>query len=135
MPSPTRMLALAAASLMVLAGCQSSGPMASATAQSVGVGEPGSASARVHAELDAEARALGTAQGVAAMAASVDKTGAASIPLLIGVNASNAAYQARSEARVKAAEEEDMQATYRKYGMNPDGTPSGRPGPGSAPSQ
>ncbi|MBQ0824232.1 hypothetical protein KBI52_28960 [Microvirga sp. HBU67558] len=132
MPPPTRKLALAAASLMVLAGCQSSGPMASATSPGVSVGEPGSASARVHAELDAEARALGNAQGVAAMAASMDKTGAASIPLLIGVNASNAAYQARSEARVKAAEEEDMQATYRKYGMNPDGTPSGRPGPGSA---
>ncbi|WP_262268590.1 hypothetical protein [Microvirga yunnanensis] len=123
MPSATGKLILAAASLMVLAGCQSSGPTASA--RSVSVDEPGSASARVHAELEAEARALGTAQGVAALAASVDKTGAASIPLLIGVNASNAAYQARSEARVKAAEDEDMQATYRRYGMNPDGTPSG----------
>ncbi|WP_262298362.1 hypothetical protein [Microvirga sesbaniae] len=132
MPSATGQLILAAASLMVLAGCQSSGPTAAATARGVSVDEPGSASARVHAELEAEARALGTAQGVAALAASVDKTGAASIPLLIGVNASNAAYQARSEARVKAAEDEDMQATYRRYGMNPDGTPSGRPGPGSA---
>ncbi|HEV2565605.1 MAG TPA: hypothetical protein VGU19_11020 [Microvirga sp.] len=94
--------------------------------------EPGSASARVHAELEAEARALGTAQGVAAMAASMDKTGVSSIPLIVGVNVSNEAYRAKSHARMKAAEEEDLQATYRKYGMNPDGTPSGKPGPGSA---
>jgi len=67
------------------------------------------------------------------MAASMDKTGAASIPLLIGVNVSNEAFRAKSDARMKAADEEDLQATYRKYGMNPDGTPSGRPGPGSAP--
>jgi len=102
-------------------------------AQGAGIDEPGSAAARVHAELEAEARALGTAQGAAAMAASMDKTGAASIPLLIGVNVSNEAFRAKSHARMKAADEEDTQATYRKYGMNPDGTPSGRPGPGSAP--
>lgn len=134
MLSAPRKPALAVAFLVALAGCQSAGPMASTNpGQGMGHDEPGSASARVHAEMEAEARALGTAQGVAAMAASMDKTGAASIPLLIGVNVSNQAYQAKSEARVKAADEEDLQATYRKYGMNPDGTPSGRPGPGSVP--
>jgi hypothetical protein len=66
------------------------------------------------------------------MAASMDKTGAASIPLLVGVNVSNQAFSAKSHARMKAAQKEDLQATYRKYGMNPDGTPSGKPGPGSA---
>jgi hypothetical protein len=66
------------------------------------------------------------------MAASMDKTGLSSIPLLVGVNVSNEAFSAKSHARMKAAEEVDLQATYRKYGMNPDGTPSGKPGPGSA---
>jgi hypothetical protein len=125
---------IAVASLMALVGCQSTaGSMTTAAPHTAGIDESGSASARADAELEAEARALGTAQGVAAMAASVDKTGLSSIPLIVGVNASNAAYQARSDARMKAAEEEDLQATYRKYGMKPDGTPSGRPGPGSGP--
>ncbi len=133
MPSAPRMSALAVALLVTLAGCQSTGPMSTATpSQRASGDEPGSASARVHAELEAEARALGTAQGVAAMAASMDKTGVSSIPLIVGVNVSNEAYRAKSHARMKAAEEEDLQATYRKYGMNPDGTPSGKPGPGSA---
>ncbi|MBO1904616.1 hypothetical protein J4G37_06785 [Microvirga sp. 3-52] len=134
MPScAARKSAIAVAFLMALAGCQSAGPMATAASpQSAGIGEPGSASARVHAELEADARALGTVQGAGAMAASMDKTGLSSIPLLVGVNVSNEAFRAKSHARMKAAEEEDLQATYRKYGMNPDGTPSGKPGPGSA---
>ena len=133
MPSATKMTTIAVASVMVLVGRQSPGSMTTAAPHAAGIDESGSASAKAHAELEAEARALGTAQGVAAMAASVDKTGLSSIPLIVGVNASNAAYQARSDARMKAAEEEDLQATYRKYGMNPDGTPSGRPGPRSGP--
>lgn len=133
MSSATRKPALAVALLMILAGCQSPGPVSTAaSSQRASSDEPGSASARVHAELEAEARALGTVQGVGAMAASMDKTGAASIPLLVGVNVSNQAFSAKSHARMKAAQEEDLQATYRKYGMNPDGTPSGKPGPGSA---
>jgi hypothetical protein len=86
MPSATSQSALAVAFLIALAGCQSTGPMASGAPQSAGIDEPGSASARAHAELEAEARALGTAQGVAAMAASMDKTGVSSIPLMVGVN-------------------------------------------------
>lgn len=119
--------------LLALSGCQGAGPTTSAgPAQDAGIFEPGSAAARVDAQLQTEASALGTAQGVVGMAASFDKTGLSAIPLAIGNSAANEAFRASSEARMEAALEEDLQATYRKYGMNPDGTPSGRPGPGSA---
>jgi hypothetical protein len=107
--------------------------MATTPPQMESIFEPGSASAKVDAELQAEASALGTAQGAAAMAASVDPTGLSSIPLMIGNNVANEAFRTKSNARLEAAQDQDLQATYRKYGMNPDGTPSGRPGPGSAP--
>lgn len=38
----------------------------------------------------------------------------------------------KSHVCMEAAAEEDLQATYRKYGLNLDGTPSGHPGPGSS---
>ncbi|MBZ6076111.1 hypothetical protein [Microvirga puerhi] len=134
MPSPAIKAAVAAILLTVLAGCQSAGSTATgAPSPSGGIDEPGSASARVNAELDAEARAFGTAQGVASIAASMDKTGLSSIPLMVGGNAAHKAWLASANARADAAAEEDLQATYRKYGMNPDGTPSGKPGRGSAP--
>jgi hypothetical protein len=51
---------------------------------------------------------------------------------MVAGSAAHKAWLASAHARMKAAQEADLQATYKKYGMNPDGTPSGRPGPGSA---
>ncbi|MCB8819760.1 hypothetical protein [Microvirga rosea] len=133
MPLPIRIAASAVVSLMALVGCQSAGPAATATPHGTGIFEQGTASAKAAAEAEAEASALGTAQGVASIAASLDKTGASSIPLMIGGKVAREGLRAKWDARMKAAQEEDLQATYRYYGMNPDGTPSGKPGPGSAP--
>jgi hypothetical protein len=80
----------------------------------------------------AEASALGATQAAAGIAASFDKTGIASIPVALGGVAARKAWMASGRARMQAAREADKQAFYKKYGMNPDGTPSGRPGPGSA---
>jgi hypothetical protein len=96
------------------------------------IGEPGTATAATHAELMAEARAFGTAQGVAGVGAAFDPTGAASVPLMVSGRAAHQAWITTARARMEAAEAADRQEFYKKYGMNPDGTPSGRPGPGSS---
>ncbi len=77
-------------------------------------------------QLNAEATALGAAQGAASLAASADPTGLSSfVKAPIALAARNA--QARSaDARMEAQLKRDEQALYRRYGMNPDGTPSGR---------
>ncbi|KFG68549.1 hypothetical protein [Microvirga sp. BSC39] len=80
----------------------------------------------------AEARAFGTVQGAAGAAAAFDSTGVASLPLMVGGRAAHRAWMTSARARMQAAEEVDRQAFYKKYGMNPNGTPSGRPGQGSA---
>lgn len=120
---------------VALTGCQSSGSAPVGDPGSFQYNAPGSASAKVNAELDAEARAFGAAQGATGIAAAMDRTGLSSIPLAIGGNIAHKALLAKSHARMEAASEQDIQAAYRKYGMNPDGTPSGRPGPGSAQAQ
>jgi hypothetical protein len=118
-----------------VAGCQSGGTTAVGDPEGFQYNAPGSASAKVNAELDAEARAFGTAQGVAGIAAAMDPTGLSVIPLTVGGGIAHKAWLAKNHARMEAAAEEDLQAAYRKYGMNPDGTPSGKPGLGSAPTE
>lgn len=120
---------------VALIGCQSSGSAPAGDPGSFQYNAPGSASAKVNAELDAEARAFGAAQGAAGIAAAMDPTGLSVIPLTVGGGIAHKAWLAKNHARMEAAAEQDIQAAYRKYGMNPDGTPSGRPGSGSAPAQ
>ena len=60
--------------------------------------EPGTASASTHDQLMAEARAFGTAQGVAGAAAAFDPTGAASIPLMLGGQAAYRAWMVNARA-------------------------------------
>ena len=81
-------------------------------------------------QLNAEATTLGAAQGAASIAASADPTGLSSFAKApVALAARNA--QARSaDARMAAQLARDEQALYRRYGMNPDGTPSGRKPPG-----
>lgn len=132
MPPKVTPVAASLGFALILGGCQSGGMDSAGKTPGFEYNAPGSASARVNAELDAEATAFGTAQGVAGAAAAMDPTGLSSIPLMVGGNAAHKAWLAKSHARMEAAAEEDLQATYRKYGLNPDGTPSGRPGPGSS---
>lgn len=118
--------------VVVLAGCQTAPPVAGdpATFQYDALG---SASAKLNAQLNAEATAFGTAQGVAGIASASDPTGLSAIPLMVGGGIAHRARLAKNDALMKAAAEEDLQAAYKKYGMNSDGTPSGKRGPGSAP--
>ncbi|WP_157961488.1 hypothetical protein [Microvirga flavescens] len=115
---------------IALAGCNSSSSVGDPAGFQYNA--PGSASAKVNAELDAEATAFGTAQGAAGIAAAMDPTGLSTIPLTVGGGIAHKAWLAKNDARMQAVAEEDIQAAYRKYGMNPDGTPSGKRGPGSA---
>ncbi|MGO4706154.1 hypothetical protein AB4072_10340 [Microvirga sp. 2MCAF38] len=69
---------------------------------------------------------LGTAQGVAGIAASVDPTGLASMATASAGLAARNAWTASANARMDAQLERDLQENYRRYGMNPDGTPSGK---------
>jgi hypothetical protein len=89
--------------------------------------------AKLEPGLMAEATAFGAVQGAAGAAASFDSSGAASLPLRVGGNVAHKAWLTSVQARTRAASAADLQAQYKKYGMNPDGTPSGKPGPGSAP--
>lgn len=77
-------------------------------------------------ELNAEATALGTAQGVAGIAAASDPTGLSGMALGAAGLAARNAMMTSADNRMKAQLARDEQAAYRRYGMNPDGTPSGK---------
>jgi len=77
-------------------------------------------------QLNAEAAAFGAAQGATSLAASADPTGISSfIKAPAGLAARNALARS-ADARMDAQLARDEQALYRRYGMNPDGTPSGK---------
>jgi hypothetical protein len=77
-------------------------------------------------QLNAEATALGAAQGAASIAASADPTGLSSFAKAPAALAARNAMARSADARMEAQLARDEQALYRRYGMNPDGTPSGR---------
>ncbi|MEO3997156.1 hypothetical protein [Mesorhizobium sp. CAU 1732] len=80
---------------------------------------------RLEKELSAEAAAFGTAQSAIGMAAAFDPTGLASMAMMPAGRAARNAWMRSADARMDAQLERDTQALYRRYGMNPDGTPSG----------
>lgn len=100
--------------------------------QSSQIHEPGTAMAAVEKQAEAEAFAFGTAQGAVGAAAAFDPTGASSLPTMVVGSAAHKAWMTSVQARARSAQEADQQTFYKKYGMNPDGTPSGVPGPSSA---
>ncbi len=110
---------LIAAAALELAACQNS--------QSNFQGSQFSNETRaLEKQLDAEAVAFGAAQGATSLAASADPTGLSSfVKAPVALAARNA--MARSaDARMDAQLARDEQELYRRYGMNPDGTPSGK---------
>ncbi|WP_029075382.1 hypothetical protein [Kaistia adipata] len=110
---------LIAAAALELAACQSS--------QSNFQGSQFSNETRaLEKQLDGEAVAFGAAQGATSLAASADPTGLSSfVKAPVALAARNA--MARSaDARMDAQLARDEQELYRRYGMNPDGTPSGK---------
>lgn len=82
-------------------------------------------------QLNAEAVALGTAQGVAGIAAASDPTGLSAMALGPAGLAARNALAKSADARMGAQLARDEQELYRRYGMNPDGTSSGKKPPGS----
>jgi hypothetical protein len=88
--------------------------------------------AAVEKQAEAEAIAFGATQGAIGAAAAFDPTGLSSLPTMAAGRAAHRAWMTSVQARTRAAQEVDLQAEFKKYGMNPDGTPSGVPGPGSA---
>lgn len=117
-------VAFAAVAASGLAGCQSS--------QSSFQGSSFSNETRtLEQQLNAEATAFGAAQGAASLAASADRTGISSLIKAPVALAARNAWARSANARMDAQLARDEQALYRRYGMNPDGTPSGRkPGGG-----
>lgn len=77
-------------------------------------------------QLEAEAAALGTAQAAMSMPAAWDPTGAASLATIPAGLAAREAWRRNADARMEAQLDKDERAFLRRYGMNPDGTPSGR---------
>lgn len=77
-------------------------------------------------QLNAEATALGAAQGATSLAASADPTGLATFAKAPAALAARNALARSADARMDAQLARDEQALYRRYGMNPDGTPSGK---------
>ncbi|PSJ57574.1 hypothetical protein [Pseudaminobacter soli (ex Li et al. 2025)] len=82
-------------------------------------------------QLDAEAAAFGAAQGATSIAASADPTGISSFVKAPVALAARNALARSADARMDAQLARDEQALYRRYGMNPDGTPSGKKPMGS----
>lgn len=112
-------VAAAFAAVLMTAGCQGS--------QSNFQGPNFSNETRVlEKQLNAEATAFGAAQGATSLAASADPTGISSfVKAPVALAARNA--MARSaDARMDAQLARDEEELYRRYGMNPDGTPSGK---------
>lgn len=71
---------------------------------------------------------LGTAQALVSMPAAWDPTGAASLATIPAGLAAREAFRRQADARMNAQLDRDQAELYRKYGLNPDGTPSGRKG-------
>ncbi len=102
-----------------LAACQSS--------QSSFQGENFSGETRaLEKQLNAESATFGAAQGATSIAASADPTGIANIVKAPVAMAARNAMAKSANARMDAQLARDEQALYRRYGMNPDGTPSGK---------
>lgn len=80
-------------------------------------------------QLEAEAAAVGTAQAVMSMPAAWDPTGAASLVTTPTGLAMREAHRRQADARMEAQLAKDQAEFYRKYGLNPDGSPTGRKGP------
>ncbi len=83
-------------------------------------------------QLDAEAAAVGTAQAAMSMPAAWDPTGAASLVTTPAGLAMREAHRRQADARMDAQLAKDRAAFYRQYGLNPDGSTTGRKGPLSA---
>lgn len=77
-------------------------------------------------QLNAEATAFGAAQGATSLAASADPTGLSSFAKAPVAFAARNAWAKSADVRMDAQLAADEQALYRRYGMNPDGTPSGK---------
>ncbi len=77
-------------------------------------------------QLNAEATAFGAVQGATSLAASADPTGLSSFAKAPVALAARNALATSANARMDAQLARDEQALYRRYGMNPDGTPSGK---------
>lgn len=77
-------------------------------------------------QLNAEAAAFGAAQGATSLAASADPTGISSFVKAPVALAARNTLARSADARMDAQLARDEQALYRRYGMNPDGTPSGK---------
>ena len=80
-------------------------------------------------QLEAEAAAVGTAQAAMSMPAAWDPTGAASLVTTPAGLAMREAHRRQADARMDAQLAKDQAEFYRKYGLNPDGSPTGRKGP------
>ena len=76
-------------------------------------------------QLNAESAAFGAAQGATSLAASADPTGISSFLKAPVALAGRNALAKSANARMDAQLARDEQELYRRYGMNPDGTPSG----------
>jgi hypothetical protein len=63
------------------------------------------------------------------MPAAWDPTGLASLATIPAGLAAREAVRRRADALSEAQAAKDQAAFYRKYGLNPDGSPSGRKGP------
>ncbi|WP_201403485.1 hypothetical protein [Kaistia sp. 32K] len=77
-------------------------------------------------QLNAESMAFGAAQGATSLAASADPTGLSSFVKAPVALAARNAMAKSADARMDAQLARDEQELYRRYGMNPDGTPSGK---------
>jgi hypothetical protein len=82
-------------------------------------------------QLNAEAVAFGAVQGATSLAASADPTGLSSVVKAPVALAARNAMARSADARMQAQLARDEQELYRRYGMNPDGTPSGKKSAGT----
>ncbi len=117
-----RMIASTMAIALVAGGCQSTAGTESSFDNPVFSDE----TRALEKQLETEAAALGTAQAVMSMPAAWDPTGAASLVTIPAGLAAREAWRRQADARMEAQLEKDEREFLRRYGMNPDGTPSGR---------
>jgi len=66
--------------------------------------------------------------------AAFDPTGVASVGTMVAGRSMRNAMLKDANRQMSEQQKVEEQELYKRYGMNPDGTPSGKPGPGSDPS-
>ena len=89
---------------------------------------PAQSSSDLSRDLDAQARGVGYANAAMGAAAAFDPTGISSVGAMVAGSSMRNAMLKDADRKMRERDQIQEQELYKRYGMNPDGSPSGKPG-------